>query len=115
MKFYSLYSKSQKRYNVPFLAYDDADAIDRVAKMVSAQNDAALMSSLDDLNLCYLAVFDPSLPFPIHASPVSDDIILGDLHLNLPLPPMVKNSLDKFYAAKNSLDELYAGGKSDAE
>lgn len=97
MNFYSLYSRSQNRYNVPFLANDNNDAIDRVVKMVASQGDTALMSSLDDLELDLVGLFEP-----MHYShPVEElldvELVLDDLHKNLPLPPHLKETLDKYY------------------
>ena len=100
MKFYSLYSKSQKRYNVPFLAMSDDDAIDKVSKMVSMQDDPALVMSLDDLSLCMVGGFNPVLMSPMVTFEGSAflDPVLDNLHTDLPLPPMVKQMVDKFYA-----------------
>lgn len=98
MKFYSLFSKSQERYNAPFLAEDDGAAIEIVSKMVSAQGDMALMSSLDDLQLEYVGDFEPSCPLPLtEGHPIR---IMDDLHKNLPLPPAIRSRLAKFYEIK---------------
>lgn len=98
MKFYSLYSKSQERYNTPFLAEDDGAAIEIVSKMVSAQGDMALMSSLDDLQIECVGGFDPSCSLPL--TKYNPTRIMDDLHKNLPLPPTIRSRLAKFYEIK---------------
>lgn len=102
MKIYSLYSKSLKRYNLPFFAEDDEAAISTVSKMVTAQADAALICSLDDLLLVRVGAFDPeNIEFPF-----ADDFgvvtFMDDLHKNLPLPPTIKERLDKFYGGASN-------------
>ena len=101
MKIYSLYSKSLKRYNLPFFANDDDEAIATVSRMVTAQADPSLICALDDLELFNLAVFYPSAPVDpdlISIDPYAIDIsVLDDLHKNLPLPPTVKERIDKYY------------------
>ena len=101
MNIYSLYSNSQKRYNIPFVAFDDKDAIDKVTKMVSAQGDSALLSSLDDLQLEKVAGFVPDADILHGEAPVCEltcpELIMDDLHKNLPLPPSLKARLDKYY------------------
>lgn len=105
MKFYSLYSKSQGRFNTPFLAEDDGAAIEIVSKMVSAQGDMALMSSLDDLQIERVGGFDPKPDVYDGMSPVFEllggvVIVLSDLHNSLPLPPTIRSRLAKFYEIK---------------
>lgn len=101
MNLYSLYSNSQKRYNIPFVAVDDKAAIDQVSKMVAAQSDPALLSSLDDLQLEKVAGFVPDANVLHGEAPVCEltcpELIMEDLHKNLPLPPTLKARLDKFY------------------
>ena len=98
MKFYSLYSKSQERYNTPFLAEDDGAAIEIVSKMVSAQGDMALMSSLDDLRIEIVGSFYPECQTPVEV--LETIIVCDDLHKNLPLPPTIRSRLAKFYEIK---------------
>ena len=100
MNLYSLYSIAQKRYNVPFVAMDDTDAIDRVTKMVCGQGDPALISSLDDLQLRNVGTFNPNVENdgdPIWFSSDANCLVMDDLHNNLPLPPTVKAGVDKFF------------------
>ncbi|MBQ9804900.1 MAG: hypothetical protein IJW49_00095 [Clostridia bacterium] len=95
MKIYSLYSKSLKRYNLPFFAEDDAESVSVVSKMVAAQNDPSLICALDDL--CLMCIGEVNLtdedPIIGHTS----WLVMDDLHQNLPLPPMIKECIDKYY------------------
>ncbi len=107
MKIYSLYSKSQKRYNLPFFAEDDDAAIAYVTRMVSSQGDPALMASLDDLEINLVGIYDPKADilkdeFPVDVSADGVCMVLCDLHKTLPLPPMVKAAVDKFYSGGKS-------------
>lgn len=103
MKIYSLYSKSLKRYNLPFFAEDDASAIDRVSKMVTSQADPSLMCALDDLQLRDVGTFNPNVETdgdPIWFSTGLNCLVMDNLYTDLPLPPTVKAQLDKFYGGK---------------
>lgn len=97
MYFYSLVSKSQERYNVPFLAMDDDDAISRVSQMVTGSQDPSLILSLDDLQLCCVGLFEPSIEDPCIVGFERSQIVLDDLHDKLPLPPLVRDKVDKLY------------------
>lgn len=97
MNFYSLYSKSQRRFNVPFLATNDDEAISRVSQMVTSANDPALILSLSDLELHIIGFFDPMSICPIVDFDDRGKLILGDLHDKLPLPPLVRDKVDKLY------------------
>ena len=99
MKFYSLYSKSQELYNVPFVAAHGQEAIAVVSKMVSSQGDMALMSSLDDLRLVEVGDFEGGKLQPVTGC--EPFVILDDLHIGLPLPPTIKSRLAKFYEIKD--------------
>lgn len=103
MRIYSLYSKSLKRYNLPFFADDDSAAIERVSKMVTAQADPSLMCALDDLQLRCVGTFNQSVERdgdPIWFDSYGSCVVMDNLHTDLPLPPTVKSSLDKFYGGK---------------
>lgn len=103
MIFYALYSNSQGSYNTPFLAHDDNEAIAIVSKTVVAHQDPALVMSLDDLRLDQVGEFRPDEDFPISYSAVCT--ILDDLHETLPLPPMIKQQIDKIYQRKEEAND----------
>lgn len=103
MIFYALYSKSQESYNTPFLAHDDKEAIAIVSKTLVANQDQALVMSLDDLTLVKVGEFVPGCPMPI--SELVPEDVLGNLHTTLPLPPMIKSQVDKIYARKEETHE----------
>lgn len=107
MIFYALYSNSQQSYNTPFLAHDDDEAIAIVSKTVVAQQDPALIMSLDDLDLCIVGAFQPNHKYPVQGGAVVD-VILNHLERTLPLPPMIKSQVDKIYARKESSDATAA-------
>lgn len=96
MKFYALYSKSQNRYNVPFLAMDDDDAISRVSQIVVGANDYSLMLSLNDLQLCCVGEFYGSRAHCLIGKS-NQIVVLDDLHVKLPLPALVRDKVDKLY------------------
>lgn len=102
MNFYALYSKSQQCYNTPFLAHDNQEAIAIISKTVVAQQDPALVMSLDDLRLDQVGEFRPREVFPCSSSSICT--ILNSLEENLPLPPMIKSQVDKIYARKETSD-----------
>lgn len=103
MKFYALYSKSQQAYNTPFLAHDDEEAVAIISKTVTAYQDNALIMSLDDLRLEKVGRFSPKADFPVNTATI--DIVLDDLHTNLPLPPMIRSQVGKLYAPKEAQHE----------
>lgn len=103
MNFYALFSKSQERYNTPFLAHNDEEAIAIVAKTVVAQQDPALVMSLDDLTLTLVGSFVPESSMPI--VDLVPEHIRGNLHETLPLPPMIKSQVDKIYQRKEEAND----------
>lgn len=103
MFYYALYSKSQKRYCAPFLALDDSDSVTSVSNMVTSQQDPVLIMSLDDLRLEKVGRFAPDEKNPVNT--VEVDTVLDDLHVTLPLPPLVKEKVDLLYKAKEVENE----------
>lgn len=101
MKIYSLYSKSLERYSLPFFANDDDEAIAYVSRMVTTQQDLSLVCSLDDLRLDHVGVFYPDDGFPCDRTCVSS--VLDHLHTDLPLPPMIKERIDKYYGGTKNV------------
>lgn len=100
MKIYSLYSKSLGRYNMPFFAENDAESVSIVSKMVTAQNDPSLICALDDLELRSVAHFNPaaeSVTEVVWGDAPGCCVVMVDLHKNLPLPPTIKERIDKYY------------------
>ena len=61
-----------------------------------------MICALDDLELDRVGVYDPDADILEDEVPVeglSDGVllVLDDLHKNLPLPPTVKERIDKYY------------------
>lgn len=102
MNFYALYSESQKSYNTPFLAHDDNEAVAIISRTVVSHQDPALLMSLDDLTLEKVGRFDPQAEYPVNTA--SKQVVLSALHLNLPLPPMIKSQVDKIYKKDGDVD-----------
>lgn len=111
MKFYSLYSKSLGRYNPPFLAEDDSEAIQIVSKMVASQGDLAFIMSLDDVRLDEVGSFNPGEAFPV-CGDEAVCTILDWLHTDLPLPPTVKERTDAFYNFKAQHQQARAAAEA---
>lgn len=102
MNFYALYSKSSKTYSSPFLAYDDHEAIDVIAKTVTRQSDQALIMSLNDLSIDQVGTFTPGAAAPL--ATVVSRIVCDNLHETLPLPPLARSLVDRLFKKEVSND-----------
>lgn len=103
MFYYALFSKSQNRYCVPFLSIEDKDAISSVSQMVTSQSDPVMLMSLNDLRLDKVGRFAPDAMYPVNTVEVCT--VLDDLHVFLPLPPLVKEKVDQLYNTKEVANE----------
>ena len=95
MFYYALFSKSQNRYCAPFLSFEDRDAVATLSQMVTSQNDPVIVMSLNDLRLDKVGRFAPDAKYPVNTVEVCT--VLDDLHVTLPLPPLVKEKVDELY------------------
>lgn len=99
LNLYSLYSKSQERFNVPFFAADENEAKAYVVNMVSSQRDPAFLMCLSDFQLYQVGEFETDTG---DSSPVTAFLVhlCDDLHDSLPYPPLVKETVEKLYHPK---------------
>ena len=57
MKLYSIKNTQTVRFNPPFVARDDDDAIETCRKAIIAGRDSSLLVELDNLQLCRVGTF----------------------------------------------------------
>lgn len=58
MKLYSIKNTQTDRFNPPFVARDDDDAIETVRKAIISGRDVSLLVELENLDLCSICDFD---------------------------------------------------------
>lgn len=95
MKLYSIKNTQTDRFNPPFVARDDDDAIETCRKAIIAGRDISLLVELDNLFLFYVGSFDAE-------TGCLDDVnqsILKCLQ-DIPLPEHIQKMIEKLKEVK---------------
>lgn len=90
MKLYSIKNLQTQRFNPPFVARDDDDAIETCRKAIIAGRDISLLVELENLDLCSICEFDAKtgLCFPGEPEQVAQ-------LATIPLPEYIQNMINK--------------------
>lgn len=99
MKLYSIYNENTERYNPPFVARDDDDAIATVRNAIIGGRDVSLLVELKALSLHRVGTFDAESAVLRNSS---DHVIdLSDIKL----PEHIQSMIDKLLAIEINVDE----------
>lgn len=90
MILYSIYNKQTERFNPPFVARDDDDAIETCRKAIIAGRDISLLVELENLDLCSICDFDAKTGICFPGEP---EQVLQLSHIAL--PEHIKNVIEK--------------------
>lgn len=95
MILYSIFNKQTERFNPPFVARDDDDAIETCRKAIIGGRDITLLVELENLDLCSICEFDAKtgLCFPGEPEQVSQLV-------DIPLPEHIQKMIDKLKEVK---------------
>ena len=95
MVLYSIYNKQTDRFNPPFVARDDDDAIETCRKAIISGRDVSLLVELENLDLCSICDFDAKTGSCSLSEP---ELIV---HLDdIPLPEHIQNAINKLKEVK---------------
>lgn len=97
MVLYSIYNKQTERFNPPFVARDDDDAIETCRKAIIAGRDISLLVELENLDLCSICEFDAKTGLCFPGEP--EQVVSLDY---IKLPEHVKTLIAKLKEVKEN-------------
>ena len=95
MVLYSIYNKQTERFNPPFVARDDDDAIETCRKAIIGGRDVSLLVELENFDLCSVCDFDAKTGICFSGEP-EQVVRLA----NIPLPEYIQKMIEKLKEVK---------------